>query len=185
VRLIPSLRRFLPTLYLSATIVCDGSKVSHDVPLYRYGPPGRRTWTSMSAVSTAVSFRSILAMVSCWQRDLGAGILETRVRANVWTMMSADEARGYVYLPSARPPRFLLEAAGRATDCWIEFWSRWMRAPGKRVWHFQMFIKKKRKGIIGASLRQPPLDRNPGNRGIPSKPVCASSKQVRLRLRPA
>lgn len=72
--------------------------------------------------------------VETWEQDSW----KTTGAANVWSMMSADEALGYVYLPFGTPAndQYGGERPGNGLfgECLVCLDAR----TGKRIWHFQM-----------------------------------------------
>ena len=60
------------------------------------------------------------------------------LRANVWTMMSADEALGYVYLPFSTPSDDHYGVHRPGDGLFGDSLVCLDAQTGKRVWHFQM-----------------------------------------------
>ena len=83
-------------------VVVMGSKV-HDVPLAKEMPPG-----DVRGFDVRTGKQLWHIPLHPWrgrvrQRDLGEGSWKTTGAANVWTLMSADDELGYVYLPFGTP----------------------------------------------------------------------------------
>jgi quinoprotein glucose dehydrogenase len=58
--------------------------------------------------------------------------------ANVWTIMSADEALGYVYLPVSTPTSDFYGGQRRGANLYGDSLVAVDAVTGRRVWHFQM-----------------------------------------------
>jgi quinoprotein glucose dehydrogenase len=69
-----------------------------------------------------------------WQDDAGQYTGNT----NVWTIMSADEALGYVYLPFSTPSNDYYGGERPGDNVFAESLVCLDATTGKRVWHFQM-----------------------------------------------
>ena len=97
-------------------VVVMGSKV-HDVPLAKEMPPGDVRGFDVRTGKQLWQFRSIPGEGEFGNETWEQGSWKTTGAANVWTMMSADEALGYVYLPFSTSVQRLLRwpAARRRT----------------------------------------------------------------------
>lgn len=153
-------------------VVVMGSRV-HDFPLIDKMPPGDVRGFDVRTGKQLWIFHTVAQAGEVgndtWQRDSW----KTTGAANVWTMMSADDALGYVYLPTgtsasdyyggARPGDGLFGDSLVCVDV----------TTGKRVWHFQMA----HHGLWDYDLPCAPnlIDVNVG--GKPIKAVAQLSKQ--------
>jgi quinoprotein glucose dehydrogenase len=118
-------------------VVVMGSKV-HDVPLAKEMPPGDVRGFDVRTGKQLWQFHSIPGEGEFGNETWEERSWKTAGAANVWTLMSADEALGYVYLPFGtsandhygvkRPGNGLFGDSLVALDA----------LTGKRVWHFQM-----------------------------------------------
>jgi quinoprotein glucose dehydrogenase len=118
-------------------VVVMGSKV-HDVPLAKEMPPGDVRGFDVRTGKQLWQFHSIPGEGEFGNETWEERSWKTAGAANVWALMSADEALGYVYLPFGtsandhygvkRPGNGLFGDSLVALDA----------LTGKRVWHFQM-----------------------------------------------
>ena len=118
-------------------VVVMGSKVN-DVPLLKAMPPGdvrgfdvrtgKQKWI-FHAVPQSGEFGN-----DTWEKESW----KTTGAANVWTMMSADEALGYVYLPFSTPANDSYGGDRHGNGLFGESLVCLDARTGKRVWHFQM-----------------------------------------------
>jgi quinoprotein glucose dehydrogenase len=83
-------------------VVVMGSKV-HDVPLAKEMPPGDVRGFDVRPGKQQWQFRSIPGEGEFGNETWEQGSWKTTGGANVWTLMSADEELGYVYLPFSTP----------------------------------------------------------------------------------
>ena len=79
-----------------------GSKV-HDFPLAKEMPPGGVRGFDVRTGEQKWLFRSVPAEGEFGNETWDQGSWKTTGGANAWTLMSADEALGYVYLPFGTP----------------------------------------------------------------------------------
>ena len=101
-------------------VVVMGSKV-HDVPLAKEMPPGDVRGFDVRTGKQLWQFRSIPGEGEFGNETWEQGSWKTTGAANVWTMMSADEALGYVYLPFSTPSNDHLRwQAARQRALWRE-----------------------------------------------------------------
>ena len=83
-------------------VVVMGSKV-HDVPLAKEMPPGDVRGFDVRTGKQLWQFRSIPGEGEFGNETWDEGSWKTTGGANVWTLMSADDELGYVYLPFSTP----------------------------------------------------------------------------------
>ena len=95
------------------------------------------------------------------------------MRANVWTMMSADEALGYVYLPFSTPSNDFYGGQRPGNGLFGESLVCLDARTGKRVWHFQMV----HHGLWDYDLPAAPNLIDIRVNGQPVKAVAQVSKQ--------
>jgi quinoprotein glucose dehydrogenase len=118
-------------------VVVMGSKVN-DVPLVAEMPPGDVRGFDVRTGKQQWIFHSVPRVGEFGNDTWKDGSWKTTGAANVWTMMSADEALGYVYLPFSTPSddHYGVHRPGDGLfgDSLVCLNAR----TGKRVWHFQM-----------------------------------------------
>jgi glucose dehydrogenase len=114
-----------------------GSKV-HDVPLAKEMPPGDVRGFDVRTGKQLWQFRSIPGEGEFGNETWEQGSWKTTGAANVWTMMSADEALGYVYLPFSTPANDHFGGQRPGNGLFGESLVTLDARTGKRVWHFQM-----------------------------------------------
>ena len=118
-------------------VVVMGSKVN-DIPLAAEMPPGDVRGFDVRTGKQQWIFHSIPREGEFGNETWKDGSWKTTGAANVWTMMSADEALGYVYLPFSTPSDDFYgvhrPGDGLFGDSLVCLDAR----TGKRVWHFQM-----------------------------------------------
>jgi quinoprotein glucose dehydrogenase len=118
-------------------VVVIGSKV-HDIPVDEVMPPGdvrgfdvrtgKLRWT-FHAVPQAGEFGN-----DTWER----GSWKAIGAANVWTLMSADDELGYVYLPFSTPSNDYYGVPRPGNGLFGESLVCLDARTGRRVWHFQL-----------------------------------------------
>ena len=118
-------------------VVVMGSKV-HDVPLAKKMPPGDVRGFDIRTGTQLWQFRSIPGEGEFGNETWEQGSWKTTGAANVWTMMSADEALGYVYLPFSTPSNDFFGGERPGNGLFGESLVALDVRTGKRVWHFQM-----------------------------------------------
>jgi quinoprotein glucose dehydrogenase len=125
----------------SAPIVCRGVVVVgasvHDGPTHKEWPrgdvkgfdvrTGRRLWT----------FRSIPAAGDHGHDTWGDNSADYTGSTNVWSLMSADEELGYVYLPFGTPTNDFYGGHRPGANLFAESLVALDVRSGTRVWHFQ------------------------------------------------
>jgi quinoprotein glucose dehydrogenase len=118
-------------------VVVMGSKVN-DVPLVAEMPPGDVRGFDVRTGKQQWIFHAVPKEGEFGNETWAKGSWKTTGAANVWTMMSADDALGYVYLPFSTPANdhFGVHRPGDGLfgDSLVCLDAR----TGKRVWHFQM-----------------------------------------------
>ena len=154
-------------------VVVMGSKV-HDVPACRRRCRPATCEASMSAPasssgSSAPSPREGEFGNETWEQ----GSWKTTGAANVWTMMSADEALGYVYLPFGTPANDHYGGQRPGNGLFGESLVCLDARTGKRVWHFQMV----HHGLWDYDLPAAPNLIDIRVNGKPVKAVAQVSKQ--------
>ncbi|MCF2443269.1 pyrroloquinoline quinone-dependent dehydrogenase [Dyadobacter sp. CY345] len=122
---------------ISRDVIIVGSKVN-DVPLTKLMPPGdvrgfdvrtgKQKWV-FHAIPQKGEFGS-----ETWEE--GSGLADGAT--NVWTLMSADDSLGYVYLPFSTPSNNNYGGERPGDNLFGESLVCLDVLTGKRVWHFQM-----------------------------------------------
>jgi quinoprotein glucose dehydrogenase len=118
-------------------VVVTGSKV-HDVPLVKEMPPGDVRGFDVRTGRQLWQFRSIPAEGEFGNETWEQGSWKTTGAANVWSMMSADDALGYVYLPFSTPSNDFYGGKRPGNGLFGESLVALDAHTGKRVWHFQI-----------------------------------------------
>jgi quinoprotein glucose dehydrogenase len=118
-------------------IVVMGSKV-HDVPLVKEMPPGGVRGFDVRIGKQQWLFRSVPREGEFGNETWAEGSWKTTGAANVWTMMSADEELGYVYLPFSTPANDHFGGQRPGDGLFGDSLVCLDARTGKRVWHFQM-----------------------------------------------
>jgi len=126
----------------SPPIICRGvlimgSKVN-DVPLAGEMPPGDVRGFDVRTGQKLWSFHTIPREGEFGNDSWKNGSWKTTGAANVWTMMSADEELGYVYLPVSTPSDDHYGVNRPGDGLFGESLVCLDAKTGKRVWHFQM-----------------------------------------------
>jgi quinoprotein glucose dehydrogenase len=118
-------------------VVVMGSKV-HDYPLGEPMPPGDVRGFDVRTGKQQWLFRAIPSAGEfgndTWLRDSW----KTAGGANTWTLISADDELGYVYLPSGTPSNDFFGGRRPGDGLFGESLICLDARTGKRVWHFQM-----------------------------------------------
>jgi quinoprotein glucose dehydrogenase len=118
-------------------IVVMGSKV-HDVPVVREMPPGDVRGFDVRTGKQRWQFHAVPREGEFGNKTWEEGSWRTTGAANVWTMMSADEALGYVYLPFSTPANDHFGGQRPGDGLFGDSLVCLDALTGKRVWHFQM-----------------------------------------------
>jgi glucose dehydrogenase len=118
-------------------VVVMGSKVN-DIPLVAEMPPGDVRGFDVRTGKQQWQFHAIPSEGEFGNDTWKDGSWKTTGAANVWTMMSADETLGYVYLPFSTPSNdhfgVYRPGSGLFGDSLVCLDAR----TGRRVWHFQL-----------------------------------------------
>ena len=118
-------------------VVVMGSKV-HDVPLSKEMPPGDVRGFDVRTGKQRWLFRSIPQAGEFGNETWEQESWKTTGAANVWTMMSADDELGYVYLPFSTPANDWYGGQRHGNGLFGESLVCLDARTGRRVWHFQM-----------------------------------------------
>lgn len=118
-------------------VVVMGSKV-HDIPTMPTMPPGDVRGFDVRTGKQQWVFRAIPGEGEFGNETWEQGSWKTTGGADVWTMMSADEALGYVYLPFSTPSNDFYGVQRPGNGLFGESLVCLEARTGKRVWHFQM-----------------------------------------------
>ena len=157
---------------ISRDVVVMGSKVDED-RLQRAMPPGDVRGFDVRTGKQMWQFHSIPREGEFGNETWEQGSWKTTGAANVWTMMSADDALGYVYLPfgTSANDHFGVKRPGDGLfgDSLVALDAR----TGKRVWHFQMA----HHGLWDYDLPSAPNLIDIRVNGQPVKAVAQVSKQ--------
>lgn len=132
-------------------VVVMGSKV-HEDPVRKEMPPGDVRGFDVRTGKQLWQFRSIPREGEFGNETWEQGSWKTTGAANVWTMMSADEALGHVYLPfgTSANDHYGVHRPGDASSETV--WSPWMRAPASASGIFSWPIM----GCGTMTCRRPP-----------------------------
>jgi quinoprotein glucose dehydrogenase len=154
-------------------VIVMGSKVQ-DIPLIKEMPPGdvrgfdirtgRQRWL-FRAVPQAGEFGN-----ETWEKESW----KTTGATNVWTMMSADDALGYVYLPFSTPANDSYGGHRLGDGLFGESLVCLDARTGQRVWHFQMT----HHGLWDYDLPAVPNLLDVRVNGKPVKAIAQVSKQA-------
>jgi quinoprotein glucose dehydrogenase len=122
---------------ISRDVVVMGSKV-HDVPLTKAMPPGDVRGFDVRTGKQKWQFRAIPGEGEFGNETWKQGSWKTTGSANVWTLMSADDALGYVYLPFSTPSNDNYGGNRPGDGLFGESLVCVDARTGKRIWHFQI-----------------------------------------------
>jgi quinoprotein glucose dehydrogenase len=118
-------------------VVVMGSKV-HDVPIERAMPPGDVRGFDVRTGRQLWQFRAVPGEGEFGNESWENGSWRTTGGANVWTLVSADEDLGYVYLPFSSPSNDWYGGDRHGDGLFGESLVCLDARTGTRVWHFQM-----------------------------------------------
>jgi quinoprotein glucose dehydrogenase len=124
-----------PIIYRDVVVI--GSKVN-DVPLVAEMPPGDVRGFDVRTGTQQWTFHSIPRDGEFGNETWKNGSWKTTGAANVWTMMSADEGLGYVYLPFSTPSDDHYGVHRPGDGLFGDSLVCLDALTGERVWHFQM-----------------------------------------------
>ncbi len=117
-------------------VVVVGSSIN-DVPRYKEAPPGHVRGFNARTGEQIWIFHTIAQSgepgVETWEE----GSWQYTGNTNVWTLMSADEELGYVYLPVGTPTNDWYGGHRKGDNLFAESLICVDARTGKRVWHFQ------------------------------------------------
>lgn len=117
-------------------IVIVGSSIS-DVPRFKEAPPGHVRGFDVHTGERIWMFHTIPQAGEFGNDTWEEGAWEYTGNTNVWTLMSADEELGYVYLPIGTPTNDWYGGHRKGDNLFAESLVCIEAATGKRVWHFQ------------------------------------------------
>jgi len=118
-------------------VVVMGSKV-HDYPLANEMPPGDVRGFDVRTGKQLWQFRSIPVEGDFGNQTWNEGSWKTTAGATVWTLISADDELGYVYLPFGTPSNDYFGGRRPGDGLFGESLVCLDALTGKRIWHFQM-----------------------------------------------
>ena len=118
-------------------VVVVGSKVN-DIPLAAEMPPGDVRGFDVRTGKQIWSFHTIPHEGEFGSGTWKEGSSKTTGAANVWTMMSADDELGYVYLPVSTPSDDHYGVNRPGDGLFGDSLVCLDAKSGKRIWHFQM-----------------------------------------------
>jgi quinoprotein glucose dehydrogenase len=122
---------------ISRDVIVMGSKV-HDVPLEKEMPPGDVRGFDVRTGKQKWLFHAIPREGQFGNETWKEGSWKTTGSTNVWTLISADDALGYVYLPFSTPSNDNYGGKRPGDGLFGESLVCLDARTGKRVWHFQM-----------------------------------------------
>ena len=153
-------------------VVVMGSKV-HDVPLAKEMPPGDVRGFDVRTGQQRWQFRSIPGEGEFGNETWDEGSWKTTGAANVWTLMSADDELGYVYLPFSTPSNDWYGGQRPGDGLFGESLVCLDARTGKRIWHFQIV----HHGLWDYDLPAAPNLIDVRVNGTPVKAVAQVTKQ--------
>ena len=157
---------------LCRDIVVIGSKV-HDFPLSKAMPPGGVRGFDVRTGKQQWLFRYVPEEGEFGNETWDRGSWKTAGGANAWTLSSADEALGYVYLPFGTPSNDQYGGQRPGDGLFGESLVCLEARTGRRVWHFQMV----HHGVWDYDLPSAPNLVDIRVDGQPVKAVAQLSKQ--------
>ena len=153
-------------------VVMMGSKV-HDVPLAKEMPPGDVRGFDVRTGQQLWQFRSIPGEGEFGNETWDEGSWKTTGAANVWTLMSADDELGYVYLPFSTPSNDWYGGQRPGDGLFGESLVCLDARTGNRIWHFQIV----HHGLWDYDLPAAPNLIDVRVNGTPVKAVAQVTKQ--------
>ena len=140
---IPRARRRAPINYsitsspiIIRDVIVVGSAIS-DQPEYKEMPPGHVRGFDVHTVELLWTFHTIPQPGELGNDTWENGSWEYSGHANVWTLMSADEETGYVYLPVGSPTNDFYGGHRLGDNLFANSLVALDATTGKRVWHYQ------------------------------------------------
>lgn len=118
-------------------VVVMGSKV-HDIPLSAAMPPGDVRGFDVRTGKQLWQFRAVPGEGEFGNETWADGSWKTTGGANVWTLASADDELGYVYLPFSTPSNDWYGGRRPGDGLFGESLVCLEARTGKRIWHFQV-----------------------------------------------
>ncbi len=118
-------------------VIVMGSKV-HDVPVAQVMPPGDVRGFDVRTGGQLWQFRTVPVEGEFGNETWEDGSWKTTGGANVWSLVSADDELGYVYLPVSTPSNDYYGGQRRGGGLFGESLVCLDARTGKRIWHFQM-----------------------------------------------
>jgi quinoprotein glucose dehydrogenase len=125
----------------SAPVICRNVVVVgasiNDVPMNKEAPPGDISGFDVTTGKRLWTFHSIPHKGEFGHDTWGEGAADYTGNTNVWSLMSADEELGYVYLPFGTPTNDFYGGHRPGNNLFAESLVVLDARSGKRVWHFQ------------------------------------------------
>ena len=118
-------------------VIVMGSKV-HDVPVARAMPPGDVRGLDVRTGKLLWQFRAVPVEGEFGNETWEDGSWKTTGGTNVWTLVSADDELGYVYLPVSTPSNDWYGGQRHGDGLFGESLVCLDARTGRRIWHFQM-----------------------------------------------
>src|SRR5262249_25089929 len=118
-------------------VVVVGSSIL-DFPLAKEMPPGDVRGFDVRTGKQRWLFRAVPGAEEFGKETWEQDSWKTTGNTNVWTMMSADEELGYVYLPFGTPTNDYYGGRRPGNGLFGESLVCLDARTGKRIWHFQM-----------------------------------------------
>jgi glucose dehydrogenase len=125
-----------PPVIVRDVIVVGSSIV--DYPLVGGLPRGDVRGFDVRTGRTLWTFRAVPGPGEVGHETWGNDSWKTTGAANVWTMMSADEELGYVYLPFSTPANDFYGGHRHGDNLFGETLVCLEAATGRRIWHYQI-----------------------------------------------
>ena len=140
---IPRARRRAPINYsitsapiIIRDVIVVGSAIS-DQPEYKEMPPGHVRGFDVHTGELLSTFHTIPQPGELGNDTWENGSWEYSGHANVWTLMSADEETGYVYLPIGSPTNDFYGGHRLGDNLFANSLVALDATTGQRVWHYQ------------------------------------------------